>query len=60
MHGGLSPDLSDMEQIKRIVRPTDVPDSGKAFFNKNNALIRPYMWSSMVWSWIRPSSEMGS
>ncbi len=43
MHGGLSPDLSDMEQIKRIVRPTDVPDSGKAFFNKNNALIRPYM-----------------
>jgi len=29
MHGGLSPDLSDMEQIKRIVRPTDVPDSGK-------------------------------
>ena len=26
MHGGLSPDLSDMDQIKRIVRPTDVPD----------------------------------
>ncbi len=35
MHGGLSPDLSDMEQIKRIVRPTDVPDSGKKpFFQK--------------------------
>jgi len=28
VHGGLSPDLKSMEQIKRIVRPTDVPDSG--------------------------------
>ena len=28
MHGGLSPDLASMELIKRIVRPTDVPDSG--------------------------------
>jgi len=28
MHGGLSPDLSTMEQIRRIVRPTDVPDQG--------------------------------
>lgn len=27
-HGGLSPDLQDMEQIRRIVRPTDVPDTG--------------------------------
>jgi hypothetical protein len=31
MHGGLSPDLKTMEQIRRIVRPTDVPDSGKQF-----------------------------
>ena len=36
MHGGLSPDLSDMEQIKRIVRPTDVPDSGKTYFHEKN------------------------
>ena len=28
-HGGLSPDLQSMEQIRRIMRPTDVPDTGK-------------------------------
>lgn len=28
MHGGLSPELSNMEQIRRIMRPTDVPDTG--------------------------------
>ncbi|KAH0896378.1 hypothetical protein HID58_045946 [Brassica napus] len=28
MHGGLSPDLTSVEQIKNINRPTDVPDSG--------------------------------
>ncbi|EDW26831.1 GL14744 [Drosophila persimilis] len=27
-HGGLSPDLTAMEQIRRIPRPTDVPDQG--------------------------------
>ncbi|VVC98070.1 unnamed protein product [Leptidea sinapis] len=27
-HGGLSPDLQAMEQIRRIMRPTDVPDQG--------------------------------
>lgn len=27
-HGGLSPDLQSMEQIRRIMRPTDVPDQG--------------------------------
>lgn len=29
-HGGLSPDLQGMEQIRRIMRPTDVPDTGIA------------------------------
>ncbi|KAM7195048.1 Metallo-dependent phosphatase-like protein [Rhypophila sp. PSN 637] len=27
-HGGLSPDLNSMEQIRRVMRPTDVPDCG--------------------------------
>lgn len=30
---GLSPDLQSMEQIRRIMRPTDVPDQGKAELN---------------------------
>lgn len=28
MHGGLSPELTNVEQIKKIVRPTDVPETG--------------------------------
>lgn len=28
MHGGLSPELNSIDQIKRIMRPTDVPDTG--------------------------------
>jgi len=28
MHGGLSPELDDMDQVRRIKRPTDVPDMG--------------------------------
>jgi serine/threonine-protein phosphatase PP1 catalytic subunit len=28
MHGGLSPELSSMEQIRRILRPVDIPDQG--------------------------------
>ena len=28
MHGGLSPELTHISQIKEIIRPTDVPDTG--------------------------------
>jgi len=28
MHGGLSPEIENMDQVRRLVRPTDVPDTG--------------------------------
>lgn len=28
MHGGLSPELDDLKKITKIMRPTDVPDTG--------------------------------
>jgi len=28
MHGGLSPELNSLEQVRNIMRPTDVPDTG--------------------------------
>jgi serine/threonine-protein phosphatase PP1 catalytic subunit len=32
MHGGLSPELHNMEQIRKVMRPTDVPDSGLYYY----------------------------
>jgi hypothetical protein len=34
MHGGLSPELESIEQIKKIEKPTDVPDTGKKMLIK--------------------------
>tara|TARA_B100000780_G_C21032465_1_gene414010 strand:- start:167 stop:322 length:156 start_codon:yes stop_codon:yes gene_type:complete len=28
MHGGLSPELTSLEQINEVQRPTDIPDTG--------------------------------
>merc|ERR1712048_1160039 len=28
MHAGLSPELNNFDQVRRIVRPTDLPDTG--------------------------------
>lgn len=36
VHGGISPQLSDLRQIEKIVRPTDIPEDG---------LITDLLWS---------------
>jgi diadenosine tetraphosphatase ApaH/serine/threonine PP2A family protein phosphatase len=42
MHGGLSPDLQSMEQIRRVMRPTDVPDTGQhSWFSAFTSLLGP-------------------
>jgi len=53
MHGGLSPDLHSMEQIRRVMRPTDVPDTGidstinmtVLELNKIQGLLCDLLWS---------------
>jgi diadenosine tetraphosphatase ApaH/serine/threonine PP2A family protein phosphatase len=42
MHGGLSPDLNSMEQIRRVMRPTDVSQSSPTpcFFFANLGKLR--------------------
>ena len=32
MHGGLSPDLNNLDQIHKVKRPVDIPDTGKFKF----------------------------
>jgi hypothetical protein len=49
MHGGLSPDLNSMEQIRRIMRPTDVPDTGDVTAVTTMRLAAEYVasWQSL-------------
>lgn len=56
MHGGLSPDLQSMEQIRRVMRPTDVPDTGASVHAKPRlfpfmmCLVRPGLLCDLLWS----------
>ena len=47
-HGGLSPDLQSMEQIRRIMRPTDVPDTGQQVLRALGLSRRPNFNKSNV------------
>lgn len=40
MHGGLSPELTDLQQIKEIRRPLSVPDTG---------IVCDLLWSDPLW-----------
>lgn len=56
MHGGLSPDLQSMEQIRRVMRPTDVPDTGPHSphlacpLSSSNFLDPPGLLCDLLWS----------
>jgi len=43
MHGGISPALNDLNDIKKILRPTDVPESG--------------LLTDLLWSDPKPSTK---
>lgn len=53
MHGGLSPDLQSMEQIRRVMRPTDVPDTGMqthAMLCMRYSFDHPGLLCDLLWS----------
>ena len=44
MHGGLSPELKNLQNIESISRPTDIPDSG--------------LLCDLLWLWSDPDKEV--
>ena len=36
MHGGISPEFNTLDQLNKVIRPTDIPEQGK---NKNKNFI---------------------
>lgn len=50
MHGGLSPDLQSMEQIRRVMRPTDVPDTGTSSPASSDTDPLPGLLCDLLWS----------
>ena len=60
MHGGLSPDLNSMEQIRRVMRPTDVccrpwPDLAPwaVCIFSNTTLLDPRLWPAVRLALVR-------
>lgn len=45
MHGGLSPKLNGLEDISKILRPTDVPEDGKNNFSYYLGLLTDLLWA---------------
>ncbi len=39
MHGGLSPDLRNLNQIIDLPRPSDIPDQGKPFYDFSSRFV---------------------
>lgn len=38
MHGGLSPELNNLDQLNKVIRPTDIPEQGKLLYYFNYKL----------------------
>jgi len=46
MHGGLSPELTNLEQVHHIMRPLEVPDQGEIIIKINElGLLCDLVWS---------------